>query len=132
MLVSSSGATELRKAYNDERVRYRNKEDATDLYNGEVFTTNGLAASFIFFDEAHTYRGSLTKPTQPIESLKAITEKSWEPTVAFAVSGTITAGGPSQLTKIVDHILRVKREREDKPSIGGITDVNKLEEMRND
>ncbi|KAI0111478.1 hypothetical protein F4814DRAFT_460735 [Daldinia grandis] len=129
LLVSSSGAKELRKAYNGKRVRSRNEDGPR---GGEEFTINGLAASFVFFDEAHTYRGSLISPTLPFDLLKTITEKSWEPTVAFAVPGSLTAGGPSQLTNIVDHILRVKAEREDEPSIGGITDANKLEEMKND
>ncbi|KAI3326477.1 hypothetical protein HD806DRAFT_409181 [Xylariaceae sp. AK1471] len=66
-------------------------------------------------------------------TLKAITHRSWEPTVAFAVSGSISGGGPGQLTNIVDHILRVKGEQEEgKPSIGGITSAAELEEKQGD
>ncbi|CAJ2505497.1 Uu.00g128910.m01.CDS01 [Anthostomella pinea] len=112
-------------------VSYTAKDDSD--YEGKVFTTNGLAASFVFFDEAHTYRGSLSSPTQPFALLKTITEKSWDPTVAFAISGSISGGGPGQLTNIVDHILRVKGEQhEGKPSIGGITNVTELENKKVD
>ncbi|CAJ2507904.1 Uu.00g090900.m01.CDS01 [Anthostomella pinea] len=131
LLVSLSGAPGLRKAYNDKGVRYK-AEDGTD-HEGKVFTTNGLAATFVFFDEAHTYRGSLSSPTQPFALLKTITEKSWDPTVAFAISGFISGGGPGQLTNILDHILRVKGEQhEGRPSIGGITNVTELEDKKID
>jgi hypothetical protein len=82
LLVSSSGVKELRKAYSSKRVQYRDR-DGDDPHNGEIFITGGLAASFVFFDEAHSYRRSLDSPTLPIELLKIITEKSWQPTVAF-------------------------------------------------
>ncbi|KAI1839784.1 hypothetical protein JX266_014003 [Neoarthrinium moseri] len=74
---------------------------------------NRLAASFAFFDESHTYRGSLWSPTQLFILLRTITHQSWEPTVAFAVSASIPAGSPRQLVNIVDHALLVQSEQLD-------------------
>ncbi|KAI6080124.1 hypothetical protein F4821DRAFT_84523 [Hypoxylon rubiginosum] len=138
LLVSSSGAPGLLNAYNGKEVVYRSQQDGdhdprTSTHEGKTFTTDGLAASFVFFDEAHAYKGSLSSPTQPFSLLRTITRKSWEPTVAFAVSGSIPGGGPGQLTNIVDHILYVKNEREDGTSmIGGITRAAELEEKKSD
>lgn len=132
LLVSSSGAQGLLAAYNGKRVIYRSGQQ-DDKHKDTVFTTNGLAASFVFFDEAHNYRGSLSSPTQPYSILKMITRKSWDLTVAFSVSGSISAGGPCQLVNTVDHILRVKDEHENgEPKIGGITRVAQLEEKKSD
>ncbi|KAI1839573.1 hypothetical protein JX266_014216 [Neoarthrinium moseri] len=74
---------------------------------------NRFAASFAFFDESHTYRGSLRSPTQLFILLRTMTHLSWEPTVAFAVSASIPAGGPRQLVNIVDHALLVQSEQLD-------------------
>ncbi|KAI1370749.1 hypothetical protein F4677DRAFT_342836 [Hypoxylon crocopeplum] len=131
LLVSSSGAPGLLHAYNGKEVVYRSQQD--EDHEGKTFTTNGLAASFVFFDEAHAYKGSLSSPTQPFSLLRTITRKSWEPTIAFAISGSIPGGGPGQLTNIVDHILRVKGEHEEgAPIIGGINRAVELEEKKSD
>ncbi|KAI1439424.1 hypothetical protein F5Y02DRAFT_412234 [Annulohypoxylon stygium] len=138
LLVSSSGVLALLNAYNIKKVIYRSQksdddDQATSMYEGKTFTTNGLAAAFVFFDEAHVYKGSSSSPTQPFSLLRKITRKSWEPTIAFAVSGSIPGGGPGQLTNIVDHILYVKGEREKgTPMIGGITRAVELEKKKSD
>ncbi|OTA62315.1 hypothetical protein K449DRAFT_382319 [Hypoxylon sp. EC38] len=138
LLVSSSGAPALLTAYDGKEVTYsppkgENDKQLPGVCGDRVFTINGLAASFVFFDESHTYRGSLSHLTRPFSLLKKITGKASKPPVAFAVSASIPGGGPGQLTSIVDHILRAKRLQEKGvPSIGGITSAIVLEKMKND
>ncbi|OTA94931.1 hypothetical protein M434DRAFT_381987 [Hypoxylon sp. CO27-5] len=133
VLASSSGAQRLYGAYAGQRVIYRGKKGEDDRYEGRRLVINCLAASFVFLDESHTYRGSLYNPTMPFYLLRLITEKALKPTIAFSVSGSISEGGPSQLTSIVDHILRVKRQQgEGKPSVGGITSAAQLERSNSD
>ncbi|KAI0120926.1 hypothetical protein F4776DRAFT_632419 [Hypoxylon sp. NC0597] len=138
LLVSSSGAPALLTAYDGKRVTYSAPKGGHDkqlpgAWGNKVFTINGLAASFVFFDESHTYRGSSSRLTQPFSPLKTITEKARNSPIAFAVSASIPGGGPGQLTSIVDHILRAKRLREGgSPNIGGIASATVLEKMKND
>ncbi|KAI0839939.1 hypothetical protein F5Y06DRAFT_303044 [Hypoxylon sp. FL0890] len=108
LLVSSSGAPALLDDYGGKKVTYRGLQgeyngQSRGIYDNSTFKINGLAASFVFFDESHTYRAS------------------------------IPGGGPSQLTSIVDHIIRVKRKQEGgKACIGGITTATQLEKLNSD
>ncbi|KAI2628634.1 hypothetical protein GGR54DRAFT_651478 [Hypoxylon sp. NC1633] len=109
IIVSQRGAEALRQMYTHNDV-------------------SRLAASFVFFDEVHDYRGSRGKPTIPFQMLEKISTDSQHQVVAVGLSASILGGGPRNWRPFVDHMFRKSTAgRINIPGLGSVADLDHRE-----
>ncbi|KAJ3552651.1 hypothetical protein NPX13_g11064 [Xylaria arbuscula] len=118
VLVSRHSATKLYAMYDNMSSR------ASDE-NGDI-VMNLMGASFVFFDEAHQYNGTLDSPTGPFRFLCSLRETSLNEPVAFTISASIPLSGPIQMANIVNHVLHSRYLQGQEERIGGVDDAQAL------
>ncbi|KAI1404492.1 hypothetical protein F4819DRAFT_504252 [Hypoxylon fuscum] len=87
-----------------------------------------LAATMVFMDEVHSYKGVKGSPTAPFKVLERITETSTGPTLAVGLSASVIGEGPPAWRFLVQHAFHVANLRKWDMNVPLLDEASDVEE----